>query len=149
MSLETDRLEKQLKTIGILYFVFAGFSFLVLLFLPIHYMMFRKFSTMEFPVPEGQPDPREMMAPMMDMMIYLYTAMGVLGVIFVVATFFTGLFMLQKKNRTFCIVGAAISCISAPLGTALGIWALLTLLDKKTILLFAPPVKLNDNDFRD
>ena len=112
MSIENDQLEKQLKTIAILYFVFAGFSFLMLL--PLHYMMFRRFSTMEFPVLEGQPDPMKMMTPMMDVMIYFYIAMGVLGVLFAVATFFTGLFVLQKKNRTFCVVGAAISCISAP-----------------------------------
>jgi len=120
----------------------------MLMLLPLHYMMFRRYSKMGFPVPEGQPDPMKMMAPMMDVMIYFYIAIGVLGVLFAVATFFTGLFMLQKKNRTVCIIGAAIGCLSVPLGTALGIWALLTLLDKKTKLLFEPPVELNDTDFR-
>ncbi|MCH9656930.1 MAG: hypothetical protein K0U86_01270 [Planctomycetes bacterium] len=148
MSIATEKIEKQIKTIAVLYFAFAGFSFLMLMLLPLHYMMFRRFSTMGFPVPEGQPDPMEMMAPMMDVMIYFYIVMGVLGVLFVISTFLTGLLMLQKKNRTVCIIGAAIGCLSAPLGTALGIWALLTLFDNKTKLLFETPVELNDPDFR-
>jgi len=147
MSLATEKIEKQIKTISILYFVFSGFSFLMLMFLLLHYTIMSKFSTMEFPVREGEPDPTKMMAPMLDMMIYFYVAMGVLGVLFAIATFLTGLFMLQKKKRTLCIIGAAIGCLSVPLGTALGIWALLILFDKKTKPLFERPSELNEADF--
>ena len=98
MSIATEKIEKQIKTIAVLYFAFAGFSFLMLMLLPLHYMMFRRFSTMGFPVPEGQPDPMEMMAPMMDVMIYFYIVMGVLGVLFVISTFLTGTVDVAEKK---------------------------------------------------
>lgn len=98
MSEEIEKIEKQLKTIAILYFVFAGFTFLMLLFLPLHYKMMSLVSTTEFPVPEGEPNPAKMFAPMMDVMIYMYLAMGILGIIFAGVTLFTGLFLFQKKS---------------------------------------------------
>ncbi|QDU09773.1 hypothetical protein [Gimesia aquarii] len=147
MSEEIEKIEKQLKTIAILYFVFAGFTFLMLLFLPLHYKMMSLVSTMEFPVREGEPDPAKMFAPMMDVMIYMYLVIGILGIIFAGVTLFTGLFLFQKKNRLFCIIGAAISCLSFPLGTALGIWTLLILFDNKTKPLFEGSADLNEADF--
>lgn len=147
MSIETDKIENQIKTAAILYFVYAGFSFLMLLMIPLHYTIMNAFSKMEFPGHEGGPNPAEMLDSMRDLMIYMYMAMGVLGVLYAGLTFLTGLFLLQKKYRTFCIVGAGFCCTSFPFGTALGVWTLVMLMDDKAKLLFENSVEMNETDF--
>lgn len=147
MSEDTEKIEKQIKTIAILYFVFAGFTFLMLLMLPLHYIIMNSFSKMDLPRQGGGPDPAKMIDSMMDMMIYMYIGMGILGVLYAGLTFLTGLFMLQNKNRTFCIIGAGFCCTSFPFGTALGVWTLIILMDKKSISLFEKTAAMNETDF--
>lgn len=144
---ESEKIEKQIKTIAIFYFVFAGLTFLMLLMLPLHYAMMNKITEMDFPRRGGGPNPAEMVDSMMEMMIYMYIGMGVLGLLYAGLTFLTGLFLLQKKNRIFCLVGAGFCCTSFPLGTALGVWTLIVLMDEKAKALFEKPVDMNEADF--
>ena len=44
-----------------------------------------------------------------------------------VLSFLTGRFLSRRQHRTFCVVISALNCMSLPLGTALGVFALVVL----------------------
>jgi hypothetical protein len=48
----------------------------------------------------------------------------------------TGYYLQNQRNRTFCMVMAAISCLSVPLGTILGVFTLVVLSRTSVIELF-------------
>lgn len=50
----------------------------------------------------------------------------------------TGVSILQARHLTGCVVGAALVCVSVPLGTILGIWTLILLRDSEIRTLFDP-----------
>lgn len=55
-----------------------------------------------------------------------------LGIMFLAAavsavTIFAGRCLAQRRNHTFCMVVAVISCLSVPLGTALGVFTIVVL----------------------
>jgi hypothetical protein len=62
----------------------------------------------------------------------MFVVVGSLGILLVVASaalsFMSASFISSRKNRTFCLVASCVHCIGFPLGTALGIFGLLTLL---------------------
>jgi hypothetical protein len=62
---------------------------------------------------------------------------------FAVLSFLAGRFLSRRQHHTFCIVIAAIDCMSLPLGTALGVFTILVLLRPSVKQLFgvapAPP----------
>ncbi|MGI9457437.1 MAG: hypothetical protein ACR2NU_12810 [Aeoliella sp.] len=129
-------MDNQLKTIAALYFALAGVSLFLLLFIPIHYQTMGLMSSIEFPVKEGQPNPTKMVGPMLAIMKIVYVISGIVALLFVAIALATGVCIYRKTNRLLCIIGAAICCISVPLGTALGIWALLVLFDERTMAEF-------------
>ena len=148
-SLETEKIEKHLDVIGILFMVMAGFSLLMVLFIPVHFMMMQSVMNMDFPRPHEGPDPRKMFKEMQSAFIVLYVLVGVLSLAFGGFLLATGINIRRKRHFTLCVVGSALICISFPLGTALGIWSLLTLYDKHTRPLFAERTALGDADFLD
>jgi len=52
-------------------------------------------------------------------------------------SFFTGRFLARRRHHTFCVVISALSCLSLPLGTALGIFSILVLQRPSVKALFA------------
>ena len=52
-------------------------------------------------------------------------------------SFFTGRFLSRRKHHTFCVVIAALNCMSVPFGTALGIFGILVLQRPSVKALFA------------
>lgn len=50
----------------------------------------------------------------------------------------TGVWILQTRHLTGCVVGAALVCVSVPLGTILGIWTLILLRDSEIRTQFDP-----------
>jgi hypothetical protein len=68
---------------------------------------------------------------------------GLLFLFFVVAwmvlLILAGRFLARQRHWIFCVVVAAISCTSFPLGTALGIFTLVTLTKAEVKALFAVP----------
>ena len=55
----------------------------------------------------------------------------------------TGVWILQTRHLTGCVVGAALVCVSVPLGTILGIWTLILLRDSDIRVLFEPQTFAN------
>lgn len=147
VSLEAEKIEKQLKVVGVLFMALSTLCFLGLLFIPIHYMMMQSVMNIDFPHQGGAPDPREMFTKMQTPIFVMYGIMGVMMLIFGGVTLTTGINLYRKTHRTFCIVGSAFICIWVPFGTALGIWSLILLFDNKALPLFEEQTQLNDSDF--
>lgn len=60
--------------------------------------------------------------------VLFYFIMGVALVVVSVLNLLSGLFLRQRKHRTFSLVVAGLDCIQIPLGTALGVFTLIVLL---------------------
>jgi hypothetical protein len=127
---------KNLKTISILYFVLSGLSVLMLLFIPVHYKIMQAIMSMDIPVQPGHPNPKEVFAQIQSVMIYLYIFSGVMSLLFSINSLMTGLYISKRKNRKLAKIGAGISCLMIPLGTALGIFALITLSSDEVVEAF-------------
>ncbi|QDU49352.1 hypothetical protein [Gimesia panareensis] len=147
-SPETEKIEKHLDVIGILFMVMAGFSLLTVLFLPIHFMMFEAF-TNHFPRQVNGPDPRRMIQDMQPFIYIVYAMIGFVSLIIGAVMLATGINLRRRRHFTFCVIGSALICPSFPLGTALGVWSLLTLYNQHTRPLFAERTALDDADFLD
>ncbi len=76
---------------------------------------------------------------------YLLMTMGavflLLGLGFSACLAFVGRFLAQRRHRLFCLVIAALNCLSFPYGTALGVFTFLVLMRPTAQALFsnAPP----------
>ena len=145
MSLETEKLEKQLKVVSVLFMASSGLCLLGLLFIPIHYTMMQSVMNMDFPHQEEVLHPREMFEQMQGTLPLMYGILGGIFLVFGGVMLATGINLYRKKHQTFCIVGSAMSCLCMPWGTALGIWSLLILFDKHAQPLFQE--QLSDADF--
>ena len=84
--------------------------------------------------------------------ILAFPIMGALGgLIFVVLLIFSapqiiggiGLLKMQPWARILMIVLSALSLLSIPIGTALGIYGLWVLLNEETVRIFAPPAPVS------
>lgn len=51
----------------------------------------------------------------------------VLSIVFGLLTLFCAINLQRRRRRTFCMVVAALTCLGVPLGTALGVFTLITL----------------------
>ncbi len=70
-------------------------------------------------------------------MIMLFLIIGLIfTVVFGILNIYCGKFLLQKKNRTFCLVMSGFACVSIPLGTLLGIFTFIELGKPHVISLF-------------
>ena len=78
----------------------------------------------------------------------------VVGWAFAIGLFFAGRCLQQRRRHTFCVVMAALACLSVPLGTLLGVFTLIVLFRPGVKDLFAesgqPPlaVEIADESFR-
>ncbi len=113
----------RLRVIGILFLVLGGLSLLMILFIPFHYALMRNITDMETTFEQGAPDFDRLMTIMQTM----YWVMGIVAAIFGSINISTGICLLKRIYRNWCVVGSAIACLSIPLGTALGIWSLMTI----------------------
>lgn len=106
---------EQVRLLGILHFVMAGFGFLALGLLYWHY---RSSSTMRNPHVPGE-------AVVIFEVIYLVFAVMIL--LTLVCNLFSGYFILQRRHRLFSRIMAAINLFQFPLGTALGLFTFILL----------------------
>lgn len=67
-------------------------------------------------------------------------ALFVFTVIMAGLTAYTGRCLSSRKHHTFCIVMAAISCLSFPIGTALGVFTIIVLQRPGVRQLFNQPL---------
>jgi hypothetical protein len=64
------------------------------------------------------------------------------GMVYAAVTLLAGRFISQERRRVFCLVIAAIHCLHAPLGTALGVCTFIVLLRPSVQARFQMQAKL-------
>lgn len=116
--------EKHLDLLAIFYYVFAGLTALGSCF----GLFYVGLGIMFLLNPQGFQDGGQ---PLPAEMGYIFAGIGIvitlLALGWAAALAYTGRYLNRRVNRTFCIVIAAICCLSVPLGTILGIFTIVVL----------------------
>lgn len=73
--------------------------------------------------PPASPFPKEIMP----LFIAFYAVGGVILVVLCVCNVLSGLYIRERKNRTFSFIVAGVNCIQFPFGTALGVFTFIVL----------------------
>lgn len=117
---------EHLKLLAIFYYIFSGLSCLGC-FVGIFYagmgLMIPRMAASAPPSAGAPPFPQEM--------TWIFFILGIVIIVISLATavgnFLTARWLSARKNKTFCMVVAGISCIHVPLGTALGVFTFIVL----------------------
>jgi hypothetical protein len=115
-----------LDVLSIFHFVGAGLAVVGMLFLIVHFIVFRTFlsNPKMWENQKQAPPPPEFMA----MLKWFYLIFALLLIASAVLNLLSGFFIRARKHRTFSIVVSAINCIHIPLGTALGVFTVIVLM---------------------
>lgn len=126
--------EDHLNLLSVFHFVAAGFSLLGILFLFMHYtlMHFMFTNPAIWQNQKGGPPP----AAFFGIFLIFYVIAGTWLVISGILNVMSGLFLRERKNRTFSFVVAVINCIHVPVGTVLGVFAIIVLSRESVIRLY-------------
>ena len=115
---------EHLKLLFIFHFVAAGLALAMLLFLCMHYLLMSQM----FNNPDLWKDAKN--APPKDFFkffIWFYLFFGAILFASGVCNLLSGLFMRQRRHRTFSIVIGGLNCLHIPFGTILGIFTIMVL----------------------
>ncbi|MGO1073033.1 hypothetical protein [Lysobacter sp. CA199] len=129
---------KHLDLIGLFYYLLAAFTGLFSLLPTIHVAIGVAMLSHRFPAGTNQ------QAPPPEFMGWMFVVMGSVfiigGLTCAVLFAFAGRRIRERRNHTFCLVAAGVSCMFMPLGTVLGVFALVLLLkpDVKAAFASAP-----------
>lgn len=135
LTAETQQQQKNLehlKLLSVFHFVLAGLSLVMIAFLFLHYFMmnamFSNPQMWEVQGNKGGGPPPEFFTEFVKVFVWFYLFMGIIALAFGAANILSGVFIRQKKHRTFSLVVASLNCIRMPFGTALGVFTLVVLL---------------------
>ena len=121
MSEIVDRDLEHLRLLKFAYYILAGISGAGTVFGTLWIVVMGTVFTM---MPAGPNAPPRFIGP-------LFLGLGILmlciGVGVTLLTYFTGRNLSQHRRPTFCIVVAALTCLSVPWGTAIGICTIMVL----------------------
>jgi hypothetical protein len=126
-----DKDAEHLRLLGIMSWVIAGINLLCggfsLIYVGIGAAMVSGAIPMPSPSSTSAPG-----APGLEMAGWIYIVMGGVYVAFfgilVIGNILAGNYLRAARNRTFCIVVAAMNCLNMPLGTILGVFTLVVVL---------------------
>ena len=119
------------------YYVMTGIMGFFTLFSLLYLGLGSAFASGAIPLTEGSTsDPRTMG------MIFLVMGAGFLliGLTITLLAFFTAHNLRDRRNRTFCLVIAGLSCLQIPWGTVIGVCTIAVLNRPSVKALFEPPV---------
>lgn len=124
--------ERQLDLLAIFHYVLGGMlammSFLPLLYFSFIWQLLRNPEVMR-----GQDPPPAFLGTILLMAGVVLAAMGWAWAGLIVLA---GRFLQKRKNRTYCLVVAALACMFQPFGTILGIFSIVILLRPDVEVLF-------------
>lgn len=112
-----------LDTIGILYYVLAGITTLFALFPVIHLVV--GIGMLTLPAQPGQSAHDARLVGW----LFIGVAVSLIGFGMILAVLFAMVArrLRQRRGYMFCVVASAVSCLSMPFGTALGVFSLIVL----------------------
>jgi hypothetical protein len=127
---------QHLSLLTIFHYVVAGFSFLGLAFLFLHYtVMSSVFNNPEMWQNSPSPPPPQLFA----VFKWFYAFGAVFLILAGVANLLSGLFLRARKHRIFSIVVSACNCLQVPFGTVLGIFTIVVLVRESVRELYEHP----------
>ena len=125
MDTLTPQDRDHLRILAMMHYLFAALGLLGFGFLGAHYAMMRTLMNPEFLRHQAHPPPpQEFFA----MFIWLYAVLGTIILVGMILNVLAARWLKARRNRTFCIVVAALDCLQVPLGTALGVFTLVVLM---------------------
>ena len=117
-----DQDAEHLRILSICYYVMSGLTLLFALFLAFNIVLGVKMASH---APVGD------QAPVPPMAGWLVVAIGLLGMLFLIALaaleFTAARKLAARKSRVFCMVVAGVNCLNVPFGMALGIFTFIVL----------------------
>lgn len=116
--LATSKDAEQVRLLGLFHFVLGGLGLLGGLFLFLHFLFMHTILSHA-----GSPMPR-----MSHLFIFFYFLMALCLLAGIALNVLSGLFLLQRKARTFSIIVAGLNCLQFPFGTALGVFTIIVLM---------------------
>jgi len=123
---EAAKAAENLRILAIFHFVVSGLALLGIGFLAVHFLIMRVMMEKHGHEIPGVP------------WIYLfYVLFAAYLLVFIVLNTLSACFMLKRRSRTFSTVVGAINCLHFPVGTALGIFAIILLSRAATQELYA------------
>jgi hypothetical protein len=129
----TTQDEDQLKLLSILYYVWGGLTACFSCFGLVYSLVIGGVLTAASREGNGPP-------PWVGGMVFIIVGFAVLFAIAVaVLTIMTGRYLAQRRSYTFCFVMAVITCLSVPIGTALGVFTIIVLMRPSVKQLFGQP----------
>jgi hypothetical protein len=119
--------EEQLRVLSVVHYVFGGITAFLSCFPLIYILLGIGFVTGAFKAPANGPGP----TPPVEFG-WLFVVIGALGLLLswavAISLIFAGQFLRLHKGYVFCMVVAAIQCLSVPFGTILGILTIVVLM---------------------
>jgi len=128
--------KSHLKVLSVLHFVGAGLAALGIVFVGLHFLLFR--TVVMNPAFQGPPGSTPPPAEIFDFLQWIYVVLGLWYGTSLVMNLLAGSYLNARKHRTFCFVTAAINCLHMPLGTVLGIFTIIVLARDAVRVAFAP-----------
>jgi hypothetical protein len=117
---------EHIKMLSIFHFVVAGLALLGVVFLFLHYfLMSSVFSNPE--IWKSQKDAPPLPKDFLKNFVWFYIFMGAIFGTMCVLNLLSGLFLRQKRHRTFSLVVGGLNCLQIPFGTVLGIFTIIVL----------------------
>ena len=116
---------EHLKLLSIFHFILAGFCFLGIAFVALHYAFMRVF----FMNPEIWKNQKGGTPPAEFFKIFIWVYAFAIVVLIAVSALnlLSGMFIRRRKHRIFTLVVAGLNCLQVPLGTALGVFTIIVL----------------------
>lgn len=117
-----------LRILSVVYYVFAGLTALLACIPFIHVGIGILMLTSPEMFQQGQnPPPQEIPGFVGWIFVIVGSLVIIFGWVFAYLYYLTGHSLSNRRNYTFCIVIAAITCLSVPIGTILGVLTILVL----------------------
>jgi hypothetical protein len=132
-----DKDTEHLRLLTIFYYVNAGLSALSAFFAMVFIAMGLVFATVTKSGNTGNPPPLFVGYAL----LIVGAALLLVGLAFSASLALVGRFLSQRRHRVFCLVIAALDCLSFPYGTVLGVFTFMVLMRPSVQALFgsAPP----------
>jgi hypothetical protein len=115
-----------LRLLSVFHYIWAGLGLVGLGFLALHYGFMQTMLDPDFLARQPDPPPPEMIR-MFGLFKWMYLGFALFGITTMVLNFLAARWIAARSHWMFCVVVAALNCLSIPLGTILGVFTIVVL----------------------